>query len=254
MLFVNSPLHAIAVIQSQTSSCSLQKEMAGAVGALDKERSCTKGSSKRRLRPKTCVRFNGVTAVWSAPHSAQTSNDQDTNTSELPSQWYTKAEYAQFRTALVAEAKEAIRSHKAKESKTKSGVSSIRRAYEMITASTCFSSQDDSSFSSEDDNSVECSFPELDLPCHGCSDFVGLEQLVTKKSHRDKHRRRCMLWHAVLEIQQEQQQSHDSCSSKDLQASILRRVCEEISGPSKKFALYLGMASSAPETTVFVSI
>ncbi|KAL7568176.1 hypothetical protein ACA910_020870 [Epithemia clementina (nom. ined.)] len=256
MLFVKSQMHPFT-LQSQTSSSSLQEEMAGS-GALDKQLAATRQGSKRRLRPTSyVVRFDGVTTVWSSP-PLQASNEQETTT-EIASLWYTKEEYAQFRTTLVAEAKEALRSDKTKESKSQSGVSSIRRAYEMIASTTCFATQDaiDSNSSSDDDNvnfAIESILPDLDLPCRGCSDFVGLEQLVAKKIHREKHRRRCMLWDAVLDIQQAIHEQHGPKACKDLQSNIIRRVCEEISGPSKLFALYLGMASSAHETTLFVSI
>ena len=96
---------------------------------------------------------------------------------------------------------------------------------------------------------------EMPLLFHECWEVVGLEKMLSRGFYRDKKFRREHLLNAVDEIQS----SLGRCSyNRDLdhdpvwhsiRATLLRRVSENISAPSKLFARYLGEVSrSQPQT------
>lgn len=147
---------------------------------------------------------------------------------------------------LVGESREILRLHRAAESKNKSGVASIRRAYTLITS--CCEPQDTEHSMTLHDDEVLHLLQELNLPIfhHGYSHLVGMEQWVSKTIQRDRTRRRHRLWEAVLDIQSESfgHGGPDAINDKlCYQEDAMRLVCEEISRPACLFAQYLAMAT-----------
>ena len=194
---------------------------------------------RRRIRPYSRVRFEEVTEIWtdSVPADANLQEELDPESNES-SQWYSKEDYDRFKATLILEVKDTLKKYRSATG-TKTNLCPIRQAYNKICETTalpqCHGVQGSSNMLLQQDLSTE-SLQELDLPCHEFLEMVRLEQFVSKQFHRDKYRRRGMLLDAVSEIK-----GTDWCD--ELQEAVLRRVCENISGPSRSFALYLGMAA-----------
>ena len=231
LLFESSP----SIVHSQVSA-TITKGTEYSPQPTTPTRTTTTATRSKRPRPRSfsSVRFDGVTAVWGtatatvAPQEEQSHRQEE---EEVSPTWYSREDYARFKKTLIKEAKLLLKqsrinkdessNDKKKNKKLATASNAIRHAYDAIA-----SFQDD-----------------VDLSFHDCVEVIGLEHLVSKKIHKDKHHRRNLIWEAMDEIQF--QNEHVSSQDLKLHANVMRRVCQEISAPSQQFALYVGMANES---------
>lgn len=233
------------IVESQSSFSESEQE----------KRDCCKQKSmgNRRRRANVNVRFGGVTKFSSPYHlpgqiqhdRTTTSTSQQTAETETLPLWYTREEYAGFKKLLEAEAKDLLQLHRARTSSDESGVTSIRRAYTIITSS-CASQGPEHMMVLDDEEIVDLLL-ELDLPFHGCSEIVGLEQWVSRTIRSDRSLRRRRLWEAVFDIQSQSGHGGPNASNDKRQSceDRMRVACEDISRPASLFAQYSGIAASS---------
>lgn len=220
-------------------------------------------SKKRQLGARPSVRFGGISEVWydssfssNSCSSLDDHRDDDNHNLDCDddddfSLWYTNEDFDRFKRVFVADAKHALQRERLqgniKSNTNTNGRRSIRRVYEAImdSCASLSTSSSSSSSTSYDSKSLELLLQELNLPLQDHqkleANVVGLESLMSRSIHRDKMKHRHLLLHDVEEIQ-----LNDQKMSIELQAAVLR-VCESISDPAKKFALYLGMSSSVSQ-------
>ncbi|KAL7568178.1 hypothetical protein ACA910_020872 [Epithemia clementina (nom. ined.)] len=197
---------------------------------------CHQQGKRRRLRTSSAlrrrVRFNDQV------FEANDQNDCNSENNDCSLSWYADEDYAQFKKDLNHDARMALKRYKALQCQGNMKTCPIRQAHEKITAAAAAGHKKKSRQSND-----LVLIQELNLVfyTHCVDELLGLEEMVSKQIHSDKHFRRQLLLAAVEEIQMPQVE----WSSDDLRAAVLRRVCQDISGPSRLFALYVGRASLA---------
>ena len=252
LLLLNSSNNPSPNVLHQVRSTDPKDKVGRSVNISENRQLGARSTSKeRQLGARSSVRFGGISEVWYSSSNSCSSFDHDTDGDDDFSLWYTAEDFDRFKEVFVADAKHALQRERLQGSKsTKTNETrSVRRAYDVIMASCLSSSSSSSSFSATQDghHSLEASLQELNLPLHDEQveeTVLGLERLMARNIHRDKVKRRHLLLNVVEEIQVNGQDL-----SSELQTAMLRRVCESISNPAKKFALYLGMSASSSTST-----
>ena len=212
-----------------------------------------------RKRLRSIVQFDNVCEIFSPDPAMEDIHSQNetemVNHHHHPAEdavssspfWYSQQDYQQFKATALADAKQVTEASPKIKSR-------IRQAFQVFTATTTAATATPEEHPDSDGNQTLL-HPEWEkhTPLHGCCEAVGLEYLVDRNVYRHRKRLRRMLLDAVdqiqkttpletaVEVQQEQKEQH--------QCLLLRRVCEDLSGPSKQFAHYVGSAAAATADT-----
>ena len=216
-----------------------------------------------RKRVRSIVQFDNVCEIFSpAPamediHS-QNETEMVNNHHHHPAEyngaavssspfWYSPQDYQQFKATALADAKQVTEASPKIKSR-------IRQAFQVFTATTAATAKHPDS-----DGNQTLLHPEWEkhVPLHGCCEAVGLEYLVDRNVYRRRKRLRRTMLDAVDQIQkatplettgevQQEQEQH--------QCLLIRRACEDLSGPSKQFAHYVGIAAAATADTTAMKL
>ncbi|KAL7578635.1 hypothetical protein ACA910_009780 [Epithemia clementina (nom. ined.)] len=178
------------------------------------------GNPNAQTGEATVVRFAGVSEVWLS--------DDEQDDVDLSALWYSQEEFDQFKSLLVVDVKKLVKTSR----RIRSRICKAHKATINCCLGTLNSVIDDGQRS-------PVQMKDLTVALHGCVEVVGLEQLVDRDLYREKRHRRIILLEAVDEMQATTYMLHE-----DIRSAILRFACENISGPSKLFAEYLGAAAA----------
>mmetsp|Transcript_17754 Transcript_17754/g.41503 ORF Transcript_17754/g.41503 Transcript_17754/m.41503 type:complete len:229 (+) Transcript_17754:154-840(+) len=197
-------------------------------------KACKEGESK-------VVRFNEQLATYSNDVLCLDTSDEAAPASDVL--WYQKKDIKAFKEQFIAHAKHVARCNRTGQRKIRSGNEVCCECNSPSCARNDNILKVFRACCQEECTEHKALCPEAPLTCFaGSFEWLGLEKMVSRKIATDKSRRRSQLIQKVLQYQECVQASRDAGNGSVLSQEELRRVCEQISLPSRLFAHKLATA------------